>query len=273
MKQRCQKGLISLFSLHWFTSFSKLSRNNSRKGTEGFGYIRCSWGQPDIHRAAYSDIQRQTWGREREDKACSQRGRGEKAKDMLVHARKEAVGTLRRRMCHFQHICKGCNNTDTATVRRKKMLIFPRLLFLLFDWVVPKNEFAETLAAGHEWWPWLAMTKADIGVFVVWTYWRRWHDNISRAFYFQPLASLWTLMGNKVAGAGWVAAALHHCMLKMSFSFKSVTHLSCVRTVSTKRDFGQNQILLGSMLSVMLTWRLQQQFCNYLNTYDTEHHV
>lgn len=39
---------------------------------------------------------------------------------MLVHARKEAVGTLRRRMCRFQHICKGCNNTDTATVRKKK---------------------------------------------------------------------------------------------------------------------------------------------------------
>lgn len=38
-----------------------------------------------------------------EDRACSQRG-GEKVKDMLVHARKEAVDTLSRGMCHFQHI-------------------------------------------------------------------------------------------------------------------------------------------------------------------------
>lgn len=48
---------------------------------------------------------------------------------MLVHARKEAVGT---RMCHFQHICKGCNNTDTATVRKEKNTYIP-MTFVSFN--------------------------------------------------------------------------------------------------------------------------------------------
>lgn len=34
-----------------------------------------------------------------------ERGGREKVKDMLVHAKKEAVDTLCRGICHFQHIC------------------------------------------------------------------------------------------------------------------------------------------------------------------------
>lgn len=131
IKQSLKKFLISPVCGLPFTSFSQQTIKKPAENTKGFGYIRCSWGQPDIHRAAYSNIQRQTWGGEREDKACSQRGRGEKVKDMLAHARKEAVGTHCRGMCHSQHIRKLCKNTATAIVGEKNSL---DLFFFLLKW-------------------------------------------------------------------------------------------------------------------------------------------
>lgn len=59
---------------------------------------------------------------------------------------------------------------------------------------------------------------------------------------FEPVGSI----ENKVAGAGWVAAKLHLHVLKISFSIRSVSHLSCIQlgmTVTVKRYFGQKQIL------------------------------
>lgn len=90
-------------------------QNNSRKDTKGFGYIRCSWGQPDIHRAAYSNIQGQTCGREREGQSMqSERKRREGKRHVSTC---EERGRRRRRgTCRIQHICKLCNNTGTATV-------------------------------------------------------------------------------------------------------------------------------------------------------------
>lgn len=44
---------------------SSVSLLPAKKNETGLEYIRCSWGQPDIHTAAYSNTQRETWGRER----------------------------------------------------------------------------------------------------------------------------------------------------------------------------------------------------------------
>lgn len=87
---------------HFFKYLYKSRRETKGYGLDTYAVHGGNLISIELHTLTHRERHEE---KEEENKACSQRGGGEKVKDMLVHARKKAEDTLCREMCHFQHIC------------------------------------------------------------------------------------------------------------------------------------------------------------------------